>query len=183
MVALSFGLSLATTELAGGNSGSLRDRATVGQSFDAVSAVFSGLALLAVAVTGYVQQRELQNHRRYAKQNADAAVQSNHLELLKLSLQDPELASVWPAFAGRVNRGLERKYLYANMIITHLRYTFASGEATESEVRAELAYLFSSQLIYEYWDVARPVRATLPADALQHPFYALAEEEWQRARR
>ncbi|MEU8138221.1 DUF6082 family protein [Streptodolium elevatio] len=140
------------------------------------------LALTALVVTAWTQQRELRIQRKHARRTADAAVQANHLELLKLSLADPELAAVWPSFAGNPPKAQERRYLYANMIITHVSYAYLSGEASEEEIRAELNYLFRSPVLSDFWDLSRPFRLTTPPDAPHQPFYEIADEEWQRAR-
>lgn len=101
---------IAIGQLQNANLNVLTRRGFVGDSFGAVSALFSALAVFGLIVTAYLQRSELAEQRRelhlqrqemiesrrMLQRSAEATLRSLHLELLKLSISDPRLAAVWP---------------------------------------------------------------------------------------
>jgi len=125
----------------------------VGQTFGVLSSIFSGLALAAVTITARVELREIK--RRGASEAGNF-----HLEILKLSINDAELAAVWPELKPDLTPTRNRQFLYANLIYQfHLR--LLQEKSAEAEVLGSLRYLFTSPLMREYWAAAERGRSFL----------------------
>jgi hypothetical protein len=59
-----------------------------------------------------------------------------HLEILKMSINDPELAEVWPAFQGNPPLEQNRQFLYANIIYQFHWTSLRLNKASDEEVLA-----------------------------------------------
>ena len=148
----------------------------VGQTFGALSSIISGLTLAAVMVTARMQSREMRQTRaemaaqrqflidNHAELQRTAAANLGrlHLEILKLSINDESLAQVWPPFDPAITPGLNRQFLYANIIYQFNVTSLRAGGKSDQEVAANLRYLFSSPLMREYWKAAATGRKVLP---------------------
>ena len=156
----------------------------VGESFGAISAVLNGLALTALIVTFWLQYQELRIQRAEAREQAlvlarsdgelhrtaEAALRGLHLELLKMSIDDPDLAEVWPALASNTSQVRNKQFLYANLIFQYQWTAFRTGDYSESDVMESLRYLFTSPIMREYWEAARFARSALVVDSPEHQF-------------
>lgn len=126
----------------------------VGQTFGVLSSIISGLALVAVVVTARVQFRELQR-------SATAELSMLHLEIIKMSIGDPQLAEVWPAFRPGLSVESNRQFLYANIIYQFHWTSLKLNRATDEEVLGSMRYLFTSPLMRKYWVAAERARTSL----------------------
>lgn len=147
----------------------------VGQTFGALSSIISGLALVAVVVTARAQFQEMRQNRReleYQRQllasnhaELQRAAQANHrmlhLEILRMSINDADLARVWPSFSPDLPAELNRQYLYANLIYQFNWTSLQLGDYSDDEIVANLRYLFASPLMRDYWRAAEYARAPL----------------------
>lgn len=156
---------------------------TIGQYFDAVSAVFSGLALLLVIGTAAMQRRELSIQRqelskshRELHRSAEADLRRLHMELLKMAIDDPSLAEVWSNFRGEVSPQQRRQYLYANLIFSHLFLNYKLEIFSETEMRAYLRDITTSTVFRQYWIAAEPGRRFLAESSAEHYFGILVDE-------
>jgi hypothetical protein len=136
----------------------------------ALSAVLSGAVLTALVVTLRLQMKELREQRvelemqRRAAitsrdelhRNAETYIRELHLDLIKMSLEDPRLAQVWPELKPDVSAERNRQYLYANLILQHLMLGLRLGQTSDSEVDRTLRYLFRSPTVREYWVSGMP---------------------------
>ncbi|OIV35786.1 hypothetical protein BIV57_19775 [Mangrovactinospora gilvigrisea] len=167
----------------------------VGQTFSAANAMFSGLALLAVATTVLMQRRELRMQRAeltHLRQHngrsnhelhrtAEAMIRGNHFELIRLAIEHPHLADVWPAFRTAAPLSEERRaqFLYANLVLSHGAMALGSGQLSESELRAEIRHYFRSPVIVEFWRAVRLSRLSRPIIP-ESPFDRLMDLEFHR---
>jgi Family of unknown function (DUF6082) len=126
----------------------------VGQTFGALSSIISGLALVVVVVTARIQVHEMQR-------SATAELSMLHLEILKLGINDEELAEVWPALLPDISPKLSRQFLYANIIYQFHWTTLRLEKATDEEVLGSMRYLFTNPLMREYWAAAERGRTSL----------------------
>jgi hypothetical protein len=156
---------------------------TVGQYFDAVSAVFSGLALLLVIGTTAMQRRELAIQRqelskshRELHRSTEADLRRLHMELVKMAIDDPSLAEVWGAFRGEVSPEQRRQYLYANLIFSHHFLNYKLEIVTESEMRGHLRDLVRNPIFRRYWVAAEPGRRHLVEGSIESRFDHLVDE-------
>jgi len=149
----------------------------VGQTFGALSSIISGLTLVAVVVTARAQSRELERQRRFLVSNnselqrtAEANQRTLHLEILKMSIQDPKLAEVWPQYAPDLPADLNRQYLYANIIYQFHWTSLQLGNYSDNEVTSTLRYLFTSPLMRGYWHAAAQARRSLSPGSAEYMF-------------
>jgi uncharacterized protein DUF6082 len=182
LVGWSFGLFLTTvvTLLAGVGVAALLARrgaaadwskwSDVGQTFGALSSIISGLALVAVVVTARTQFRELSSNHSELRRTAQANHGLLHLELLKLAIENPDLARVWPSLVPNLPADIERQYFYANIIYQFHWTSLRSGDHTDEEVMASFRYLFTSQLMRDYWRAAEYARTSLSPGSDEYAF-------------
>jgi Family of unknown function (DUF6082) len=100
--------------------------ANIGDAYGGVSAVLSGLALCGVGASLIFQQRQVQ------QELADIDRQQ-HMELLKLAIDNPELIQVLDADAPR--RPDARAELYANLAMMYWLAIWELREIDEQELR------------------------------------------------
>jgi hypothetical protein len=159
----------------------------VGESFGAISAVFNGMALTAVIVTFWLQHRELRTQRGDLQQqresfisavgelhrSAEVDLRRLHLEILRLSMDDPDLAEVWPSFGRHVSAKRNKQYLYANAIYSYQLTALSVGGYTDADILEHFRYLFTSPLMREYWQAAKIARQSLVVGSAE---YVLAQQ-------
>jgi hypothetical protein len=162
----------------------------VGQTFGVVSSIFSGLALVSLVVTSRVQFREMRENRRELEQQrqslagnhlelqraAEASVRRLHLEILKMSIEDPQLAEVWPAFEAGLSPERNRQYLYANIIYQFHWTSLRMNGYSEVMVLESLRYLFQSPIMREYWRAAANARVPLEPGSPEDQFARKVDE-------
>jgi hypothetical protein len=162
----------------------------IGQTFESVNAVFSGLAFTALVVTFWIQLRELreqrlelQLQRETAKGSKDelhlsalAHLRGIHVQLIKMSIDDPDLADVWPAVEPGLSGVRHRQYLYANLILQQVWQGLTLIGADDDDIREVMRYLFSSPLIREYWQSSAAARAVATRTADELRFTEMADE-------
>ena len=120
----------------------------IGQTYGAVSALLSSLALAGVIVSLLFQARDNQNAR-------EQTTRTLHLELIRMELNDPSLMTAvgapWglnlPAESGPI-----REYLYVQMWVSFWAGNYTIGEMSDSTVRQLGAReLFRSKAGRSYW--------------------------------
>jgi len=162
----------------------------VGQTFGALSSIISSLALVAVIATARVQFREMRHHRNELEQQRRSladnhrelrrAAESNHgmlhLEILRMSIEDASLAEVWPPYVPNLPAGLNRQFLYANIIYQFHWTSLRVGNYTDEQVIASLRYLFTSKLMRDYWRAAAYARTSLEPGSPEFLFAQQVDE-------
>jgi hypothetical protein len=162
----------------------------VGQTFGVLSAMISGLALGAVVVTARIQFREMQRNRsemqrqlEFLAQNRSElhrAAELSHLDLLlkilKMSIDDPMLAAVWPEYEPGLSEERNRQYLYANIIYQFNWASAQMNEYSEEQVLEHMRYLFTSPLMRAYWCAAARARKTLQPGGGEYEFSQKVDE-------
>lgn len=141
----------------------------VGQTFGALSSIISGLALAVVVVTARIQVHEMQR-------SAAAELSTLHLEIIKLSINDDELAEVWPELLPGISPKLNRQFLYANIIYQFHWTTLQLEKATDAEVLGSMRYLFTSPLMRQYWGAAERGRTSLAPGSPEQLFAKKLDE-------
>lgn len=198
VVVLTFMVLLAGVGLAAllgrqGNEGDWSRWSDVGQTFGVLSSIISGLALAALVVTSRVQFHELQESRRELERQRQLQMQSHaelqrtaeatrgqlHLEILKLAIDDPQLAEVWPPFEPGLSVKQNRQYLYANIIYEFQQTWMRVGGHGDEDVLSTMRYLFTSPIIRDYWKVAARARASLVPGTEEYVLAQKVDELWQ----
>jgi uncharacterized membrane protein len=161
----------------------------VGEAFGALNSVLAGLALAVMIVTFSVQLHELRMQRsELAMQReslnqshtelhrtAEASLSKLHFELLRMSIDDAELAEVWPPLEPGLPHERNRQYLYANLIMQHIFLSLRIGDYTEARIQNELRYLFMSPLMRDYWRAATMARAWQAPATPEYHFAQVAD--------
>lgn len=165
------------------------DRANVGDSFGVVNAIVSGLALAALVVTLWLQSRELalqrvelamqrtslEQSRVELYRSAEASLRMLHVDLIRMSIDDPSLALVWPPLDPGAPHDRERQYMYANLIYQHMWLSLRISDYTDEQVQNRLRYIFTSSLMREYWRAAAKARMSLVPGTAEFQFAEAAE--------
>jgi hypothetical protein len=99
--------------------------------------------------------------RRRGRCGAEADLRALHTNLMKMAMDDNDLAEVWPALRPGLRPRRNRQYLYANLIVQHAWLNIRIHEYTEAEMRNNLRYLFDSPVMREYWAATHAHRARL----------------------
>lgn len=147
----------------------------IGQTFESVNAIFSGLAFIALVVTFWLQLAELKEQRQElqlqrkatsASQNdlhcsALADLRALHVELIKMSIKDRDLALVWPEFAPGLSEQRNKQYLFANLVLQNTWLNAELGHFPREVFIEHLKYLFASPLIRDYWAISAGVRGSV----------------------
>lgn len=137
----------------------------IGQIFESVNAAFSGLAFIALVVTFRLQhdelklqRAELQNQHQAMdksqgalRRSAEADIRALHMQLIKMSMDDEDLAAVWPQYLGPISPVPSKQNKYANLIIQHHRMLHEYGLYDSDDIKGAVRYLFTSPIIRSYW--------------------------------
>lgn len=165
----------------------------VGQTFESINAVFSGLAFAALIVTFWFQLKELREQRLELQLQREATLSSRdqlrrsaqadlrrlHVELLKMSIDDATLAQVWPEIEPGLSQERNRQYLYANLVLQHAWLALELDRYDEESVRTFVRYLFTSPLMRDYWLASRATRSMGTLDQQELAFIELAEQVYR----
>jgi hypothetical protein len=164
---------------------------SAGQAFGVLTAVFSGFALAALVITfglqlqelraqriELCQQRELLGDAKAAlHRSAEADMRALHASIVKMAMDDTDLAEVWPPLQPGLRPRRNRQYLYANLIVQHVWLNVQIGVLTDEEMRNHLRYVFGSPIMREYWAASRTNRArTLVPGTPEFAFSRVGDE-------
>ncbi|HET9172196.1 MAG TPA: DUF6082 family protein [Actinospica sp.] len=162
---------------------------TLGQIFESVNAAFSGLAFIALVVTFRLQYDELKLQRAELQnqhlamdksqgelhRSAEADIRTLHMRLIQMSMDDEDLAAVWPQYQGPVSPVRARQHNYSNLIIQHQRMLYELGYLDREDVLGVLRYLFTSALMRSFWEGQMVARQVIRLDARDAAFYEIAD--------
>jgi hypothetical protein len=142
----------------------------VGQAYGAVSAVMSGLALLSVAGSLVIQQRQ-------NRMTEEQTVRQRHFDLVRLTLDDLKFLYSWgfapdveydPALVG-----------FSNLILTHWLMLWRIGHVDERMLRSNARVFFAGEVGRDHW---RRDGGTWPAiDRRDKQFIDVLNDEYRRA--
>src|SRR5947208_2696863 len=100
-----------------------------------------------------------------------------HIELIKMAMNDEQLAAVWPPFETDPSIERNRQYLYANLVYQHTWLCLRISDYTDLEVESLLRYLFTSQVMRDYWRAASNARKySLVPNTPEYTFAQRAEK-------
>ncbi len=99
----------------------------------------------------------MQVARLTLQRSLEAEVRKQHLQLVQLALNDPQLAAVWPRDAGG-DVTAQRQHFYANELIQHMWLAFVSGLSTRDQLVNDLRFLFASPKIRAFWEETAATR-------------------------
>ena len=137
----------------------------IGQIYESVNAAFSGLGFIALVITFRLQydefrlqRKELENQHGAMERSqgqlhrsAEADIRTLHVQLVKMSLDDEDLAEVWPEYNVGLGPKLRKQHRYANLIIQHQRMLYEVGVFDAVDTQRILHYLMTSPIIRDFW--------------------------------
>jgi hypothetical protein len=147
----------------------------IGQTYGAVSAVLSALALGAVAVSVSIQARQ-------AKAGQIQAVRQFHLDLIRMQLDDlPTYLPCWGPL-DLPSPMAQRRHIYTNLVFSYGSMGYNVGEISEPWLRDMLNGMFQSESARRYWLMARGAWvASAATNRRGRRFVAIVDDEYCRA--
>lgn len=169
----------------------------IGQIFESVNAAFSGLGFIALVVTFrsqydelVLQRLELGNQREAMDRtqaalhrSAEADMRICHIELVRMSLEDQDLAEVWPGFQNGLSAKTAKQHAYVNLIVQHHRMMHGTGFLDDDDIRSTFGHLLSSPVVREFWAAAMAAREIAPrSQRPESDFNALVDRAFRETR-
>jgi hypothetical protein len=149
----------------------------IGQTYGAVSALLSSLALAGVAISLLYQARDSQTAHE------DVSRRFQH-ELLKMELEDVSLMNAFGAPYGlpiSADFTSIRQFLFVHMWVSYLAGNYAIGESSKSAIRTFAANeLFRSKAGRGYWDAVGEVQLRDSIGRRNH-FFRVLDDEYKKA--
>jgi hypothetical protein len=135
----------------------------LGQALEPVGIFFSGVAFFGIALTLFLQGRDLQNQREELavareeqRRGSEIAVRQQHTDLIQMAIADRELREVWPPLAPGVAE--TKKDHYCNLILNLQKVAYETRVIERDELRGALENLLTSPDMYAFWRKARVAR-------------------------
>ena len=116
--------------------------ADIGDAYGGASALLSALALCGVGASLIFQRRQV-------RQELVDLERQQHLELLRLAIDNPEFVSVLEADAR--NRPNVRIEIYANLVVSYWLAIWELGEIDDQELRGMTSAMFGNEILREWW--------------------------------
>lgn len=164
------GLAMVTASIAvpiilllNANGRTLNRWAAIGQALSPVGIFFSGVAFIAIAVTLFLQGRQLRDQREELditqeeqRRSSEIILRQLHNDLIKMAIDDPELLAVWPPMAPGTAE--TKRDHYCNLILNMQKVAYETRTIELAELRGALDYLMRSRDVYSFWTKARAAR-------------------------
>jgi hypothetical protein len=123
-----------------------------------------------------LQREEMRRSAGELHRSAEAELRGLHMRLIKMSIDDPDLAEVWPPFAPGLSVKRNRQYLYANLIYAHILLVHSLGIVTDREALGYMRSFINTPIFKSFWDAARPMREELEPTSHEYRFATLVDE-------
>jgi hypothetical protein len=147
----------------------------IGQTYGAVSAVLSALALGAVAMSVSIQARQ-------ARAGQIQAVRGFHLDLVRMQLDD--LPTYLPCWGPLDLPGpqAQRRHIYTNLMFSYASMGYGVGEISDPWLRHMVAGMFQGEFARRYWRTARGSGVfSAGGNRRGRRFVAIVDDEYRRA--
>lgn len=148
----------------------------IGQALEPVGVFFSGVAFIGIALTLFLQGRELQNQREELsitreelQRSSEIALRQLHTDLITMAINDHELREVWPPIAPGVAE--TKKDHYCNLILNLQKVAYEAHTIELAELRGALRYLMASRDMYGFWKKARAARGGITTGDEDEDFF------------
>jgi hypothetical protein len=114
--------------------------------------------------------------------SAEADIRQLHVELLKMGINDEQLADVWPDPGPEVPFAIRRQFWYANLIYQHQRLAIELSGLSVDQAKVWLRRALRSPIMRQYWAAgAEARREVLVPGTSEWRFAQLTDEiydEW-----
>jgi hypothetical protein len=153
-------------------------RSNIGQTYGAVSALLTAMALIGVTASLYFQARDVRNAREQAWRTA-------HHELIKMELDDPLYMTATGApwdMPIPAERDKLREHLFILLWVSFWERQYRIGEMTDDEVRLTSEHeLFNGRPGREFWEHAGNLRLTYARDRRARRFNKILDVSYHNA--
>jgi hypothetical protein len=123
----------------------------IGESYGAISALLSGIGLCLVGISTFLQMRQTEIGRLHA-------VRALQLDLLRMSLDEPEYRVALGVNLSSLNETAWRRHAYVNLWMMYLQMNYLACGMQEQGLRKILeGELFAGDAGKGYWQRARAV--------------------------
>ncbi|RFU40266.1 hypothetical protein DZF91_18090 [Actinomadura logoneensis] len=144
----------------------------IGQTYGAVSAVLSAVALAVLAASLRLQAREVRHGREHA-------VLVAHQAVMRMAIEDPGLHSCFPMPLG-VGPGEWRKIMYLNLLVSMWQVSWENGGLSGEHLRYLARNdLFKTEVGRKFWAISGRRRA--PSGRRGRLFVRIIDEEYEAA--
>jgi hypothetical protein len=144
----------------------------IGQTYGAVSALLSALALVGVAVSVLMQNRELRHDRWEAGR-------ARHFDIIRMALDDPLYRQVFSIPGPQAPDNEARLVGYINMLFEYWKMMWEFGDWSETQLRACFRDVLSTSAGYSYWTKYGDGRARLTRTKNERIFERAANEVYR----
>lgn len=141
-----------------------------GQTYGAVSALLAALALVGVAASVLMQNRELR-HSRWESGRA------RHFEIIRMALDDPLYRQVYGARGMPENEA--RLEGYVNLLLEYWAMLWEFGDIQEEQLCTFLRELLGSRAGHVYWRKFGSVRLHEAGTKRERAFQRIADEVYR----
>jgi Family of unknown function (DUF6082) len=142
----------------------------IGQTYGAVSALLAALALVGVAASVLMQNREL-------RQNRWESGRARHFEIMRMALDDPLYRQVYRAREMPENEA--RLEGYINLLLEYWAMLWEFGDIPEERLRSFLVELFGSKAGHLYWRKFGSARLHGSGTKRERAFQRIANEVYR----
>jgi hypothetical protein len=175
-------------------------QANAGNAFNGAAAVGSTLVLFFMVRTlrlQEIEQREQREELRLQRavlqeqcakteatngelhRTSEALLRGLHMGLMRLAMEDEEIATLWPSCSADAPPGRNKQYLYINQVIS-LQYLALESGYPRAMIEANLAAFFTQPVWRAFWEDTQPERATrTPPGTLEADFFVIVERAYQ----
>jgi len=146
--------------------------ADVGQAYGGASALLSAAALCGVGASLLFQRRQV-------RQELADIDRQQHMELLRLAIDNPELIEVLDARTA--NSPHARQDLYANLTMMYWLAVWQLGEVDDDELRGMAAAMFQSEVTRNWWSRVGAIWIGTKSRTDRRRFVAIISSELMQA--
>jgi hypothetical protein len=177
-------------------------QANAGNAFNGAAAVGSTLVLFFMVRTLHLQeieQREQREELRLQREvlqeqcakteatnselhrTSEALLRSLHMRLMRLAMEDEEIAVLWPSCSPDAPPGRNKQFLYIHQVLNLHLLALESGYPA-THIEATLAACFALPTWRVFWESTRPERdSRTPPGTTESEFFTVAERAYQAA--
>ncbi|TDQ53739.1 DUF6082 family protein [Actinorugispora endophytica] len=148
----------------------------IGQAVSPVGVFFSGVAFLGIALTLFLQRRDLRNQQvqldiaiEDQRRSSEISLRQIHTDLVKMAIDDEELLRVWPEISPGTSE--TRRDHYCNLVLNLQKVAYETRTIELDELRGALRHLMTSRDIHSFWAKAREARAAVTAGDEAEDFF------------
>lgn len=146
----------------------------IAQAYGAVSALLSGLAVVGVAASLFLQAREAKAAR---VQNG----RTLHIELTKLAMENPEYLDCWGGPDSSRTVLLRRQHMYVNLVMSHWEMAYELGDITDHWVAATSDELLAGEVGRSFWARARASRIATAKSRRSRRLHQIIDARYEHA--